>query len=149
MWVNVVGEGQNDLRIFSEGNTSNSNPLFNLGTHNGGADGSLDFYLRQSGWDTFGHAYSEQQPFDGSWHHIAWVQDESPLPSLRRWGVIGLPWKFPDQEEGDSAGENTSIGGILRASALTLVHSADEIQGVIDNGVPSAGGVKSTSTGHQ
>ncbi|MDG1856940.1 MAG: hypothetical protein P8J66_08010, partial [Verrucomicrobiota bacterium] len=62
MWVNVTGEGQNDLRIFSEGNTSNSNPLFNMGTHNGGADGSLDFYLRQSGWDTFGHAYSEQQP---------------------------------------------------------------------------------------
>ena len=28
MWVNVTGEGQNDLRIFSEGNTSNSNPLF-------------------------------------------------------------------------------------------------------------------------
>ncbi|HCP39451.1 MAG TPA: hypothetical protein DIT98_16665, partial [Verrucomicrobiales bacterium] len=24
MWVNVTGEGQNDLRIFSEGNTSNS-----------------------------------------------------------------------------------------------------------------------------
>ena len=55
MWVNVVGEGQNDLRVFSEGNTENSNPLFNIEVLiNGGADGSVDFYsLRQSGWTTF------------------------------------------------------------------------------------------------
>ncbi len=151
MWVNVVGEGQNDLRVFSEGNTANSNPLFNIGTHNGGADGSVDFYLRQSGWTTFGHAYSEQQPFDGSWHHIAWVQDERS----RTFYVDGVAdsLEIPDQEEGDWLVNNTSIGGILRASAshwsTGLIDdvaiwkralSADEIQGVIDNGVPSAGG---------
>ena len=115
MWVNVVGEGQNDLRIFSEGNTENSNPLFNIGTHNGGADGSVDFYLRQSGWSTFGHAYSEQQPFDGNWHHIAWVQEDG----ARTFYVDGVAYslEIPVEEEGDWLVNNTSIGGILRASA--------------------------------
>jgi hypothetical protein len=115
MWVNVVGEGQNDLRVFSEGNTENSNPLFNIGTHNGGADGSVDFYLRQSGWATFGHAYSVQQPFDGTWHHIAWVQEDG----ARTFYVDGVAdsLEIPDQEDGDWLVNNTSIGGILRASA--------------------------------
>jgi len=151
MWVNVVGEGQNDLRIFSEGNTSNSNPLFNLGTHNGGADGSLDFYLRQSGWDTFGHAYSEQQPFDGSWHHIAIVQNDG----ARMLYVDGVAdaLEIPDKPEGDWLVNNSSIGGILRAAASHWVTglidevavwkralSEDEVNSVITNGVPSAGG---------
>ncbi|MDC0295791.1 PA14 domain-containing protein [bacterium] len=151
MWVNVVGEGQNDLRIFSEGNTSNSNPLFNLGTHNGGADGSLDFYLRQSGWDTFGHAYSEQQPFDGTWRHIAFVQTNGAR-TLYVDGVADA-LEIPDKPEGDWLVNNSSIGGILRAAAshwsTGLIDevavwkralSEDEVNSVITNGVPSAGG---------
>ncbi|MGB1521070.1 MAG: LamG-like jellyroll fold domain-containing protein, partial [Limisphaerales bacterium] len=74
LWVKVDGRRQNDLRLFSEGNTVDSNPLFNLGTHSGGADGRLDVYLRQSGWPTFGHSYSEYEPLDGQWHHLAWVE---------------------------------------------------------------------------
>ncbi|MAH96728.1 MAG: hypothetical protein CMI66_11225, partial [Pedosphaera sp.] len=151
MWVNVVGEGQNDLRIFSEGNTSNSNPLFNMGTHNGGADGSLDFYLRQSGWDTFGHAYSEQQPFDGTWRHIAFVQTNGAR-TLYVDGVADA-LEIPDKPEGDWLVNNSSIGGILRAAAshwaTGLIDevavwkralSEDEVNSVITNGVPSAGG---------
>ena len=30
MWSKVDGNGQNDLRLFSEANTGNSNPLFNI-----------------------------------------------------------------------------------------------------------------------
>ncbi|HIM67162.1 MAG TPA: hypothetical protein EYM45_01225, partial [Verrucomicrobia bacterium] len=40
MWSKVDGNGQNDLRLFSEANTGNSNPLFNIGTANNGASGS-------------------------------------------------------------------------------------------------------------
>ena len=32
LWAKVDGRRQNDLRLFSEGNTVDSNPLFNLGT---------------------------------------------------------------------------------------------------------------------
>ena len=39
LWTKVNGTGQSDLRVFSEANTSNSDPLFNIGTNNSGASG--------------------------------------------------------------------------------------------------------------
>ncbi|MBT5925946.1 MAG: hypothetical protein HOH33_04955, partial [Verrucomicrobia bacterium] len=115
MWVNVVGEGQTDLRVFSEGNTSDSNPLFNIGTHSGGTDGSVDFFIRHPGWPVFGHAYSTQQPFDGTWHHIAFVQDEGAR-ALYVDGVLD-DLAIDAKPEGDFLANDTSIGGILRAAA--------------------------------
>ena len=153
MWVNVAGAGQNDLRVFSEGNTSNSNPLFNIGTHSGGADGSVDLFLRQTGWTTYGHAYTTQQAFVADeWHHIAWVQEADGSRTIYVDGNAD-ELDITPKEEGDWLVNNTSIGGILRASASHWVTgliddvaiwsralSGDEIQSVIDNGVPSAGG---------
>ncbi len=151
MWVNVTGEGQNDLRVFSEGNTSNSNPLFNIGTHSGGTDGSVDFFFRQTGWDTYGHAYSSQQPFDGTWHHIAFVQSEG----VRTLFVDGVAdeLEIADKPEGDWLVNNTSIGGILRAAASHWVTglidevavwsralSEEEVNTVKDEGVPPKNG---------
>ena len=151
MWVNVVGTGQNDLRVFSEGNTADSNPLFNIGTHSGGADGSVDFFIRHPGWTTFGHAYSTQQPFDGTWHHIAYVQNEGAR-SLYVDGVLD-DLAIDPKPEGAFQANDTSIGGILRAAASHWVTgliddvaiwsralSEEEINGVINNGVPSVGG---------
>ncbi|XOV73542.1 MAG: LamG-like jellyroll fold domain-containing protein [Verrucomicrobiota bacterium] len=117
MWVNVAGAGQNDLRVFSEGNTTDSNPLFNIGTHNGGADGSVDLYIRQNGWATFGHAYTTQQPFIADeWHHIAWVQEADGSRTMYVDGNAD-ELDITPKEEGDWLVNNTSIGGILRASA--------------------------------
>ena len=44
MWVRGPA-GQRDMRIFSEGSTTNNTPLFNLGTHSRGENGALDAYL--------------------------------------------------------------------------------------------------------
>ncbi|MCP4449853.1 MAG: LamG domain-containing protein, partial [Planctomycetes bacterium] len=68
MWVK--GAPQNDMRVFSEASTANNNPLFNLGTKNNGATGQLDCYIRPTG---MGHTFSDAEPFDDTWHHIAWV----------------------------------------------------------------------------
>jgi hypothetical protein len=149
MWVNVEGEGQNDLRVFSEGNTSNSNPLFNIGTHNGGSDGTVDFYIRQSGWSTFGHAHSGQTAFDGTWHHVVWVQETDGSRMLYVDGVAD-ELEIEPKPEGDWLLNDTSIGGILRASASHWVTgliddvaiwkralSEDEVNSVGQNGVPS------------
>jgi hypothetical protein len=150
IWANVTGTGQNDLRIFSEGSNTDSNPLFNLGTQNGGASGQLDVFIRNGvgGWPTVGHIFSEQEPFDGTWHHIAWVEDggsrsiyvDGELDSLE---IEARP------SEGEFPVNNTSIGGILRASASHWVTgllddaaiwsralSEEEINAVISNGVP-------------
>ena len=48
-WANVSFSGQSDRRLFAEGNTGTNDPLFNLGTHNGGGNGAVDIYIRQSG----------------------------------------------------------------------------------------------------
>ena len=147
-WAKVNGTGQSDLRLFSEGNTANSDPLFNIGTHNTGADGSLDLFIRQTGWTTVGHIYTTAQPFDDQWHHVVFVQD-----NLAR--AIYVDGAKDDLEiaakaEGAFNVNDTTIGGILRASpgswvtglidevalwkrALTL----EEIGDVVTNGVPA------------
>ncbi len=114
LWVQVKGQGQNDLRLFSEGNTANSNPLFNLGTHSGGADGRLDVYLRQSGWPTFGHAYSEYEPLDGQWHHLAWVEQDGQRSLYVDGRLDAL--EIAPRPDGAWRLDNTTLGGILRAS---------------------------------
>ncbi len=119
MWVKGKGTGQNDLRVFSEGSNQNSNPLFNIGTHSGGADDSVDLFIRGNNGTT-GHVYSTQPAFDDEWRHLAWTQSgnetilyvDGVADGIEAPGVA--PLANPD------AGyevNNTSIGGILRASA--------------------------------
>ncbi|MDP6794723.1 MAG: LamG domain-containing protein, partial [Verrucomicrobiota bacterium] len=115
MWSQVDGNGQNDLRLFSEGNTGNSDPLFNIGTDNRGASGSIDFFIRKSGWPTVNHIKSTAEPYDGEWHHVVFVQEEGE----RRVYVDG---ELDDVElvakpEGTFNVNDTTIGGILRSSA--------------------------------
>lgn len=154
IWANLEGTGQNDLRIFSEGNTGDSTPLFNLGTHNGGASGQLDIFIRNSGWSTVGHIYTELEPFDEEWHHIVYVEDEGV-----RSVYIDGEWDFleiPERPlEGAFPVNNTSIGGILRSSPSHWVSgildevaiwkralSMDEIKEVFENGVPEVDAVE-------
>ena len=73
MWVMGVGTAQADDRVFSEGMTTDNNPLFNVGTKNDGADNTVDFFFRNGA--STGHLFSNKEPFDGSWHHLAWVGD--------------------------------------------------------------------------
>jgi len=119
MWVRGPA-GQVDRRIFSEGSTSDGNPLLNIGTHNAGADSTVDIYIRR-GATLVGHAHSARDAFDddgvdeGEWHHIAWVDDngscsiyidgilDSTMPSYTRAPLVLM--------------DTTTIGGILRAAA--------------------------------
>lgn len=153
LWINAVGTGQNDYRFFSEANNGLSDPLFNLGTHSTGADGSVDIYIRQAG-EEVAHQRTVGQPLDGTWHHFAWVQqadgtrviyidgvpDGLAVPSKR----AGIVWNFND----------TTIGGILRAAPSNWINglidevavwkralSEAEINEVRLNGVPRIGTV--------
>ena len=109
MWVK--GAPQNDMRIFSEGSTTDNNPLFNLGTQNAGATGQFDVYIRPTG---MGHTYSVAEPFDDTWHHIAWV-DENGAARLYVDGLLDAGDFSYTRATLDL--NTTSIGGILRAAA--------------------------------
>ncbi|MBC8242857.1 MAG: LamG domain-containing protein [Verrucomicrobia bacterium] len=148
MWSKVDGNGQNDLRLFSEGNTGNSNPLFNIGTANNGASGSIDFYIRQSGWPTVNHIHSTAEPYDGEWHHVVFVQEEGE----RRVYVDGEldDVSMEAKPDGTFNVNDTTIGGILRSSASHWVTgliddvaiwkrslSDDEVGALFTSGIPT------------
>ena len=148
MWSKVDGNGQNDLRLFSEANTGNSDPLFNIGTANNGASGSIDFYIRQSGWPQVNHIKSTAEPYDGEWHHVVFVQDGGE----RRVYVDGEldDLEIAAKPDGTFNVNDTTIGGILRADPSHWVTgliddvaiwnralSDDEVGSLFANGVPT------------
>jgi hypothetical protein len=115
-WANVTGTGQTDLRLFSEGFTPNNNtPLFNLGTDSGGATGSLDVFIRQTGWTEVTHLKTTSEPFDGTWHHVTFVQSADGARKVYIDGAVD-PLEIPAKPEGFLEANDTTIGGILRAS---------------------------------
>lgn len=115
-WAKVAGTGQADLRLFSEGFTpSNNDPLFNLGTDSGGTSGKVDVFLRQAGWTVVNHIKSEGEPFDDTWHLITFVQQVDGSRKLYV-DAVADALEIPAKEAGDWKVNDTTIGGILRAS---------------------------------
>src|SRR5688500_16739667 len=154
MWTKVNGAGQVDLRVFSEGNTTVSDPLFNLGTHSTGASGQMDIFIRQSGATIVNHLLTTIEPFVDEWHHIVFVQQADGTRSVYIDGILddlAIPAKNPAFNYNFN---DTTIGGILRASASHWVTglidevalwkralSESEINDVRVNGVPRGGTV--------
>ena len=126
--------------------------MFNLGTHNGGGSDQLDIFIRNngSGWPVVGHIYTVGEPFDGDWHHIVFVQ-ENGARAVYIDGVLDELEIAAQPAEGGWPLNNTSIGGILRASASHWVNgvldevaiwkralSEEEIAEIQDSGVPES-----------
>jgi hypothetical protein len=148
MWTQIEGIGQSDLRVFSEANTGSSDPLFNIGTDNNGTEVAA-FYFRQAGWTAVDHARTTAAPYDGTWHHFAFVQNAGQ----RRIYIDGVldPLQLPAKPAGTWNVNDTTIGGILRASADHWVSgliddvaiwdralSPEEINQVVTEGIPVA-----------
>ena len=112
MWVQADGTIDNaDDRIFSEAMSTNNNPLFNMGTKNNGADGTVDLYVRNGA--ATGHQFSNGEAFDGTWHHVAWVDNDGIL-DLYIDGVFDK--QFDHSLVGAFTPDTTTIGGILRGT---------------------------------
>ena len=150
LWTKVNGTGQSDLRVFSEGNTSNSDPLFNIGTHNTGASGAVDLFFRQGAWPS-AHILTTAEPFDEQWHHLAFVQQDDGSRTIYIDGVAD-ELAIADKPAGNWNLNDTTIGGILRAAPTHWVTglidevalwkralTPQEINTVKTNGVPNVG----------
>lgn len=111
-WVKAVGTGQNDRRLFSEGSAVSNDPLFNIGTHNTGADGTVDIFIRNSG-TRVNHYHSTGVAYDGTWRHVAYVESAGQATIY----VDGAPAGSVAYTQGPTAMSITSIGAILRATA--------------------------------
>ena len=110
--INGDGTVNRDDRIFSEGMTTNNNPLFNIGTHSSGANGTVDVYIRNGG--AFGHAYSPGTAFDGTWHHVMFTGGEDGLLDLYIDGAFDAQFNYSSIPA--FTPDTTTIGGILRGS---------------------------------
>jgi hypothetical protein len=67
---------QSDRRVYAEGATNTTTPLFTIGTHNGGSNGAVNVYIRNDGNGVLvNHAKSSLIAFDDTWHHVAWVDN--------------------------------------------------------------------------
>lgn len=117
IWVNGAAN-QSDRRFWSEGSTANNNPLFNLGTHNGGADGSVDNYIRTDTGATSGdHKHTVGMAFDGSWHHVGYVQRDVGGVMTAILYIDGVADETVPGPVRPLTLNTTTIGGILRSSA--------------------------------
>ena len=148
-WSQLDGNGQSDLRVFSESNTEGNNtPLFNIGTKNNGSDGTIDIYIRGAG-PTVGHIFSTAEPFDGDWHHVVFVQEDLER-SIYVDGVLDDLEIAAKPESGWDDINATTIGGILRGNASHWVTgviddvaiwdralSADEVGSLNSGGIPA------------
>ena len=143
MWVKGDGTANSDDRVFSEGMTTDNNPLFNLGTQNQSADGRFDFFFRNG--DSPGHLYSTGEPFDNTWHHIAWV-DVDHVGTLYIDGAEDTTFDYASFVNAGFAPDTTTIGGILRdTDCCNFLGSIDDV--AIYNVALSAGDVSQLASG--
>jgi hypothetical protein len=120
LWVK--GLPQNDRRVFSEGSRSENNSLFTIGTDNTGATGAVDIFIRTAaGSAVVNHVKSVGTAFDGTWHHIAWV-DQNGAAALYIDGVRdGRSFNYTKPS---LALNVTSLGAVLRSSACCFFRGA-------------------------
>jgi hypothetical protein len=111
----VKGPVQNDRRVFSEGNRGNNQPLFNIGTHNTGANNFLDSYIRTDTGSTANHQFGTLPAFDDQWHHIAYVQRAVGGVRTASMYVDGVEDTIIPQPVAPLTLNTTSVGAILRS----------------------------------
>jgi hypothetical protein len=111
-WVNGA-PNQADMRVFSEGSVNSNNPLFNIGTANGGNSGLVDSYIRDdTNTSPGGHRLTTATAFDNTWHHIAYVQTGVNAVMY----IDGVLDGIAVSPTSPLTLNTTSIGGIMRAA---------------------------------
>ncbi len=115
LWVK--GDLQTDKRVFSEASTKTTQPLFNIGTHNGGSDGTVDTYIRTDSGATSGdHHHSTGVAYDGTWHNLVYVQRVLGGVMQAALYIDGVEDSVAPSPVRPLSANTTSIGGILRAT---------------------------------
>jgi hypothetical protein len=109
----VKGIPQSDRRIFSESSSTDTNFLYNLGSDNTGATGSLDFYMRDgAGANPMNHVKSTKPVLDGTWHHVVWIDNRGTVTCY----IDGAPdaTNFSYARPASLTQDITTLGGINR-----------------------------------
>lgn len=121
-WVKGAA-GQNDKRVYSEGSSSNNNPLFTLGTGRTSDQTSdrLQVFFRDVNGQNIVNDRSSTVVFDNKWHHVAWVDVAGEATLYIDGKVDGANWDYrfrgPQTRRFGAFPTNVvSLGAVLRAS---------------------------------
>ncbi len=113
----VKGLPQADRRVFCEGHRipAEHNCLYTLGTDNGGTTSAADLFVRgDTGANPVQHAHSARNAFDGTWHHLALVDNGGDaafyIDGIR--DATHVAYARPFMSPG-----TTAIGAVLRGTA--------------------------------
>jgi hypothetical protein len=118
----VNAPAQNDKRIYSEGNSTGafgSGPLFTLGSGTN-LQSNLRVYIRDDALSTQLAVQSVSPVFDGTWHHMAWVDDGAGAGRLYVDGVLDAA-DFSYTPGGTYTFDRVALGAVLRATACCLM----------------------------
>ena len=133
LWVNsaTVQPGVNvDRRVFAEGSLTDTDPMFDFGTHNTGLDGTVDIYIRNDTGGTSGdHRHSTAIAYDGTWHHVLYSQRNVGNGNMKAqmWidGVLDPVVITPVRP---LTANTTAIGALRRAGVSAwFIGSVDEV----------------------
>lgn len=151
LWVNANGVGQSDRRFFSESSTNSDTPLFNLGTHATGVDGTIRVFIRNDASVAVVARNSTKTALDGTWHHVVWTETNGQA-KLYIDGELD-PTDF-SYVRGPLTVDQTSLAAIVRKTVSSLftgslddvavwnrVVSFTEIQDIRLSGIPAPVGV--------
>lgn len=151
LWINASGVGQSDRRFFSESSTNSDAPLFTLGSHASGADGTVRVFIRDNANNVILSRNSTRTALDGTWHHVVWTETSG----LGRLYIDGML----DETDFNYARspltlDQTTLGAILRRSVGFHLNCAldevavwsrpltfTEVNEIRQHGVPLPGGL--------
>ncbi len=144
----VRGSAQTAKYIFAEGNTTNNGPLFLLQSgQTAGVNNRLDVLIRNNSSGTLvNHAVSTHAVFDGTWHHVAYVDNAGAVQMY----VDGqADTNFAYAPTGTFSFNTTSLGALVRSSVSgffngtiddvivwTRALAQKEVQSVMTNSIP-------------
>jgi Concanavalin A-like lectin/glucanases superfamily/Immunoglobulin domain len=151
MWVKADGTFQSDARVFGEGSTNSTNPLFTIGTANPvSPTGVARIYVRNDSNVELLKRDTTRTVFDNNWHHIVWV-DRGGLGKLYIDGAV-------DESDytyapGSLTLQTTAIGGLVRATFSNIIFgnidevatwnrplTYSEVQQIMTVGIPAPAG---------
>jgi hypothetical protein len=155
-WVNAVGAtqgggGGGDRRVFSEASDRNGNPLFTIGTDSAEAatrTNVVDLLVRDNFVTTqVNHTKSRGMAFDGTWHHVAWVEEDGAArmyidgqldATVFNYTRGSLDLNTISVGAIQRSGPGNYFGGLIDEVAIWERPLAQaEIQDVVTNGIPT------------
>jgi hypothetical protein len=118
MWVKGDFTSQSDHRAYAEGNSTNNNTVFSLGTDNTAAGPSLTATIRTDGNSFLMAQRKSTRPvFDNNWHHLVWT-DANGKAKLYVDGTLDET-DYTYNRSGAVLPDRTCLGAFLRSAPLT------------------------------